>query len=231
VNWDLRHEVLSAQGFVMPAVASEGRGGRAGGRGGRGGGRGGFAGINPGMIPQGRGGPEYEPGVPRSVGPRGAFVAPGTYTVTLQAGDQRVRETVRVNGDPALPLTVAQHREREGFQLQLADMLAEMVTMSQELANLRRDLTAQRDAAAAASPARAAADSSLERLTNVERSFVSGPVSMLGRINQLNGAFNGSGAQQGSFQPPTPPMRAQAREIRVVIDQVKAELGVVSRRR
>jgi hypothetical protein len=231
VNWDLRHEVLSAPGFVMPAVASEGRAGRGGGRGGRGGGRGGFAGVNPGMIPQGRGGPTYEPGVPRSVGARGAFVAPGTYTVTLQAGEQRVRETVRVIGDPALPLTVAQHREREGFQLQLADMLTEMVTMSQELANLRRDFTARRDAAAAGSPARAAADSSLERLTNVERSFVSGPVSMQGRINQLNGAFNGSGAQQGTFHPPTPPMKAQAQELRAAMDRVKAELAVVSRRR
>lgn len=231
VNWDLRHAALSAQGFVMPTVAMEGGRGR-GGRGGRagGGGRGGFPGAEPAEGMTGRGGSTYAPGVPRSVGARGAFVSPGSYTVTLQAGDQRATEAVRVVADPLLPLTVAQHKERESFQLQLADMLAEIVSMSQRLATLRRDLTAQRDGAAAGSPARAAAESRLERLAGVERSFVEGPVAMQGRINQLSGAFNGSGAQQGSLYPPTPPMRAQAAEVRTSIERVRAELAVVSGR-
>jgi hypothetical protein len=70
----------------------------------------------------------------------------------------------------------------------------------------------------------------MERLAGVERSFIAGPATMLGRINQLSSGFNGSGAQQGSLYPPTPPMRAQAREIRTSIDRVKAEFGVLSRR-
>ncbi|HEX9563117.1 MAG TPA: hypothetical protein VF981_04070 [Gemmatimonadaceae bacterium] len=233
VNWDLRHAPLSAAGFVLPAVASEGgRGARGGGRGGRGGGRGGFPGgqaPNPGVAGGGRGGSTYEPGVPRSVGARGAFVSPGTYTVTLQGGDQKATETVRVLHDSLLPLSVAQHREREGFQLQLADMLGEIVSMSQQLATLRRETTAQRDAATPGSPARTAAESRLERVTEVERSFIAGPVTLQGRINQLSGAFNGSGAQQGSLYPPTSAMRAQAGEIRTSIDRVKAQLAVVSR--
>jgi len=222
VNWDLRHAPLSSAGFVMPTVAVQG--GR-GGRGGRGGGRGGFPGGGGG----GRG-PEYAYPVPHNIGARGALVSPGTYTVTIEAGDQRASETVRVLADPLLPLTVAQHKEREGFQLRLADMLAEIVTMSQQVANLKRDVTAQRDGAAAGSPARTAAEERLSRIEDVERSFLAGPVAMQGRINQLSSVFNGSGAQQGSLYPPTPPMRAQAAEVRAAIDKVKAELAVVSRR-
>lgn len=225
VNWDLRHAVLSATNVTMPSIAAEGAGGR-GGRGGRGGGRG--AGGGGDEAGGGRGSPYPYP-VPHNLGARGAFVSPGTYTVTLQAGDARATETIRVLADPLLPLTVAQHKEREAFQLELADMLGEIATMSQQLATLRREVTARRDAAAAGSPARTAAESSLERLTGIERSFVASLAFAPGRINQLQGTFNGSGAQQGSLYPPTPPMRAQAREIRGSIDRLKREMAVVSR--
>jgi hypothetical protein len=156
--------------------------------------------------------------VPRSLGARGAFVSPGTYTIALQAGDAKATETVRVLHDPLLTLTVAQHKEREQFQLDLTDMLAEIVAMSQQLAKARADLTA-----------RGGADSSLARLTNVERSFVTSVGQAQGRIMQLYGHFNGSGAQQGSLYPPTAGMKAQAREIRGAIDRLKRELAVVSR--
>jgi hypothetical protein len=56
----------------------------------------------------------------------------------LQAGDARATETIRVLADPLLPLTVAQHKERESFQLELGDKLGEVVTMSQQLATMRR---------------------------------------------------------------------------------------------
>ena len=108
-------------------------------------------------------------------------------------------------------------------------MLGEIITMSQQLANARRDLTARRDGAAAGSAARTEADSSLARLTNVERSFVMTLGVAQGRIMQMYGSFNGSGAQQGSLYPPTAPMKAQAREIRAAIDRVKRDMAVVSR--
>ena len=177
----------------------------------------------------GRGNDPYPYEVPRSLGARGAFVSPGTYTVTLQAGDAKATETIRVNADPLLNITVAQHKERGGFQLEMADMLAEIVTMSQQLATTRRDLTSRRDAAAAGSAARTAADSSLARLTTVERSFVTSLAPAQGRINQLYGSFNGSGAQQGSLYPPTSSMKAAGRDIRAAIDRVKREMAVVSR--
>lgn len=149
--------------------------------------------------------------------------------MTLQAGDAKATETIRVLADPLLQITLAQHKEREGFQLEMTDMLGEIVTMSQQLANVRRDLTARRDGAAAGSAARTEADSALARLTNVERSFVTALGAAQGRIQQLYGSFNGGGAQQGSLYPPTAPMKAQAREIRAAIDRVKREMAVVSR--
>ena len=166
--------------------------------------------------------------VPRSLGARGAFVSPGTYAVTLQAGDARATETVRVVADPLLPLTVAQHKEREAFQLEMADMLAELVTMSQQLAARRRDLTAQRDAAPG-SPAGAAAATNLTNLTQLERTFVASVGQAQGRIMQLYNSFNGSGAQQGSLYPPTAAMKAQARDLRGIVDRLKREMAVGSR--
>jgi hypothetical protein len=177
----------------------------------------------------GRADDPYPYEVPRSLGARGAFVSPGTYTITLQAGDAKATETVRVLHDPLLPLTVAQHKERETFQIELADMVAEIVTLSQQLAKARTDLTARRDAAATGSAARTAADSSLASLTTIERSFVTNVGAAQGRIMQMYGSFNGSGAQQGSLYPPTAGMKAQAREIRGAIDRLKREIGVVSR--
>ena len=177
----------------------------------------------------GRANDPYPYPVPRSLGARGAFVSPGTYTVTLQAGDARATETIRVLPDPLLPLTVAQHRERETFQLQLADALGEIVAMSQQLAQLRRDLTARRDAASAGSAARLGADTSLARLTNFERSFVASISIAQGRINQLYGSFNGGGAQQGSLYPPTASMKALARDVLGAVDRIKREMAVVSR--
>ncbi|HSA55295.1 MAG TPA: hypothetical protein VLE53_06300 [Gemmatimonadaceae bacterium] len=229
VNWDLRHAVPSLDGFVMPAsaIAAGGRGGR-GGRGGGGGGGGGRGAAPAGGDEMGggdAGGWGWTP--PRSFGARGPYVAPGTYTVTLDAGGTKVSETVRVLADPVLGLSVAQHREREAFLLEAIDMLKETTAMSQQIATLRRDLTARRDAAAEGSPARASADQALERLTAAERSFVAGPVMLRGRLTSLLSAFNGSGVQPGTLYPPSPPQRAQAREARAALDRVRRELAVL----
>ncbi len=60
------------------------------------------------------------PPLPRPVTPRGPWVSPGTYTVTLHAGGARSAGTLVVKPDPGMPaLTVAQYRARETFLLDL----------------------------------------------------------------------------------------------------------------
>jgi len=50
----------------------------------------------------------------------GPWVSPGTYTVTLKAGNAAAKQTVRVQGDPGKPaLTEAQYRARERFLVEL----------------------------------------------------------------------------------------------------------------
>ena len=62
---------------------------------------------------------EALPRPPRTLAPRGPFVSPGRYTVTLTANGTRVTQSVDVQGDPEMPLTPAQYRDREAFLVDL----------------------------------------------------------------------------------------------------------------
>jgi hypothetical protein len=58
------------------------------------------------------------PGLPRPVGPRGPLVAPGPYTVTLEADGHRYERELVVRRDPRMPtLTGDDYRAREAFLL------------------------------------------------------------------------------------------------------------------
>ncbi len=59
------------------------------------------------------------PRPPRPIAPQGPFVSPGTYGVTLEAGGVKTTGTVHVDGDPEMPLTLAQYRDREAFLVDL----------------------------------------------------------------------------------------------------------------
>lgn len=60
---------------------------------------------------------------PRPTAPEGPWVSPGTYTVTLQAGDARATRTVEVRGDPGKPaITLTQYKNREAFLLDVLDL-------------------------------------------------------------------------------------------------------------
>src|SRR5919106_2048562 len=132
VNWDLRHEPPPAGAF-----APGGAGGAGGGAGA--GGTAQAAGL---------------PALPHPTGPRGPHVSPGTYTVTLEAGDVKVTQTVEVKGDPLMPITLAQHKEREDFLVQVLDdqrrgaevaqraraLPDSLSALRQRVAEVRRDL-------------------------------------------------------------------------------------------
>jgi photosystem II stability/assembly factor-like uncharacterized protein len=89
--------------------------------------------------PEDRAGGEVR--LPHPVTPRGPFVSPGRYTATLEADGARATQTIEVRGDPMLPLTEAQHRERESFLLEVLDLQRRVAAM-QASASPPRELQA-----------------------------------------------------------------------------------------
>jgi photosystem II stability/assembly factor-like uncharacterized protein len=153
----------------------------------------------------------------REIEDRGPFVSPGTYTVSLEAGGVKVSQQVRVKGDPLLPLTLAQHRERETFLVEVRDFQREVGLMVTGLAAQRRDAATRGDSA------------EVNRITAIQRRLQMGNRSVVSRLNNLAGSFNGEGAQQGSLYPPTAAHRAELAEIRKVILEVRGQVATDSR--
>ena len=60
--------------------------------------------------------------VPRTLENRGPFVSPGVYTAELSAQGGTHSRDFQVRGDPDLPLTVEDYREREAFLLELLSL-------------------------------------------------------------------------------------------------------------
>jgi hypothetical protein len=139
------------------------------------------------------------PVLPRPTTPRGPFVSPGIYTVTLDAGGASAARTVEVRSDPLLSLTAEQWREREDFLTGLLGMQDDVWGTERRANELERATAAERDAASEE-------DERLEAL-KVRADSVSELTRRLRRLRiqiyGLAGAFNGSGVRQGSLQPPT----------------------------
>lgn len=86
----------------------------------------------------------------RPIGPRGPFVAPGTYDIALEANNARSTRALVVGGDPLMPtLTDGDYRARESFLLAAHDVerRAGQAADSAATPGDRRDLNAVRRAA------------------------------------------------------------------------------------
>ncbi len=78
--------------------------------------------AGPAAAPVAAEGREAEP-MPHPLGPRGPFVSPGTYTVTLESGGAHPRQDVMVRGDPLMPMLGDEdYRARERFLLGTMDI-------------------------------------------------------------------------------------------------------------
>jgi photosystem II stability/assembly factor-like uncharacterized protein len=208
VNWDLRHvpppSAAGAGGFGGGEEGGGGGGGGApagGGRGGRGGGRGATATADAPVVVQ-------LPIPTHDIGNRGPYVSPGTYKVTLEVDGDTTSRAVSVRGDPALPLTLAQHQEREKFLLDVQDLQNKVEDRVAEL-RLRR---------AAASGAEA------DRLGTLERRLTAGRDAPRAKLGSVARNFNGTGAEQGSLYPPTSTHRLVVAEARAELAAVEKEL-------
>jgi photosystem II stability/assembly factor-like uncharacterized protein len=184
-SWDLRH---------VPPPAVAGAGGGGGGE--EGGGGGGAEGGKSLPIP------------PHDIGARGPFVSPGTYRVTLDVDGDTTSRTFEVRSDPALQVTLAQHRAREAFLLDVADVQKRTEERASDIRSRRSSMTGP-DA---------------ERLAALERRLTGGRESVRSKLGTITRAYNGAGAQQGSFMPPTTTQKQLLAEAKAELAAVEKEL-------
>ncbi len=208
VTWDLRHvpppATAGGGGFGGGEEGGGGGGGggapEAGGGGGRGGGRGAGA-------PRGDA-PIQLPIPTHDIGNRGPYVAPGMFKVTLNVDGDTTTRSFEVRGDPGLTVTLAQHRAREAF---LLDVQATQVQIEQRIVDLR----ARRAAASGADA---------ERFQALERRLSAGRDAPRGKLGGIARTYNGTGAQQGSFFPPTTLQRQTLAEAKAELAAIEKEL-------
>ncbi len=214
VNWDLR--------FAAPTGT-----GRSGGGGGgeEGGGGGGPGSQKPGVI--------QLPVPSHDIATRGAMVAPGTFKVTLEVDGAAVESrTFTVRADPASRATLAEHKAREAFVVEVAALQSKVEAMGTAL-------TAKRTAAAGDEAA---------RLQAIETRLLGGggrggrggagggaggpgggrgnavqPVRT--RLGGLQNVYLSSGARTGTVAPPTGAMRATLAEVKADLAAIEREIA------
>ncbi len=138
------------------------------------------------------------PALKRSTDPRGPFVAPGRYTVTLEAGGSTSTRTVEVRGDPEMPtITQARYESRERFLVGLLGMQHEVFEAAQRAEALEEELSETAD-----DEQIEAAEEHAQRLNGLRRG-----------IYGLANTFNRSGVRQPTLYPPTDEHRRRKRQL------------------
>jgi hypothetical protein len=142
------------------------------------------------------------------IGLRGPYVSPGMYKVTLDVDGDTVSRTFEVRGDPMANLTVAQQKAREAFLIDVQNL---QLHSEQLVATVRaRRLAASGDEAT--------------RLQALERRLTGGRDAPRAKLSSIAGAFNGSGAQQGSMSTPTGQQRRMFGEAKAELTAVEKEI-------
>jgi photosystem II stability/assembly factor-like uncharacterized protein len=208
VNWDLRYPVPVAIG-------------RGGGGGEEGAGAGGPGSEKPGVV--------QLPVPSHEIGPRGPHVAPGTFKVSLEVDGTPVgAQTFDVRADPASSVTLAQHKAREAFSVEVMDLLARVETLSKEIAAKRAGATGaeatrlqaleQALVGAAGRGGRGGGGASAAVATG--RPPIQ-PVRQ--RLSALMNAFVGSGARTGTLSAPTATMTAALAEAKADLADIEKQ--------
>ena len=128
--------------------------------------------------------------------PKGPFVRPGTYTVTLRAGDAEATESFEVRGDREIALTDEEWAERETFLVDLLGHQRSVFEAAQRADEVHETLKARLDERGGqAEELRALVDSAEARADDLG--------TLRYRIYSLASTFNWSGVTQPSLHPPT----------------------------
>ena len=152
-----------------------------------------------------------DPDLPRSIEQRGPWVSPGTYTVTVDARGTHASTTLEVRGDPEMPITVAEYRERERF-------MVDALTLTQEIQAFMREH--------GVGGGRRGRGRGFGRGGGPPLNTPAGRLAAAARaIQQVYGALNGNAVRPGTLYPPTHDQRQAVAEARRIFAEVRAELG------
>ncbi len=138
--------------------------------------------------------------------PKGPFVQPGTYTVTLQADDAEASETVEVRGDPEIAITAEEWRQREEFLVDLLDAQRNIFRAAQRADSLHEALEEEREAQEENEEIAVLADSAEARADELS--------GIRYGLYGLASEFNWSGVTQPSLHPPTQTHRERKERLR-----------------
>jgi len=144
--------------------------------------------------------------LPQPIGERGPFVSPGTYSVELSANGRSNSQQLIVRGDPDMPLTADQWRERESFLVDLQDTRRQIADASRAASEALRRLDTRSNSADVVRAIE-------QQLRTLRRS-----------ADNLAAGFNGNGARQGSLYGPTAGHRELKRRLDQSVEQLVAEL-------
>lgn len=200
INWDLRYAPATLAGPT-----------RAGGE----------EGPSPETMGGGRNPARVALPIPaHNIGPRGFYVSPGMYTVTMDVDGMRRSRTFEVRGDPTMMETVADHRAREAFLLEVQDvqvkLAAATVAFRTKLGEAKGADSTRLNALAqrlGLLPPTRGATSQARRPT--------GPAAALAG---LAGSWNGSGARHGGLQAPSGTQRAVLTQAKGALAEIEREL-------
>ena len=150
------------------------------------------------------------PALRHSLEPKGPFVSPGLYAVTMTAGETEVTRRVEVQPDPKIDLTPAEWQAREAFLVELLQMQREAWNAAESMTSLSDSLRSRRDAMEEAgnlTDAFAARVDSVDALADRLRD-------VRGDLYGLASAFNTSGVTQPTLHPPTATQRQRLNVLR-----------------
>jgi hypothetical protein len=147
------------------------------------------------------------------------------FKVTLEVDGSPVESrTFEVRADPASSVTLAQHKAREAFVVEVMDLLAQVEKLAADLRTRRTAATADEATRLQALETRLVGASG-GRGGRGAAAPGAGPAPVQPvrpRLSALINAFVGSGARTGTLTPPTGTMRAGLAE-------AKADLAAIER--
>ncbi|MFB6272402.1 MAG: hypothetical protein ABEL51_05855, partial [Salinibacter sp.] len=152
--------------------------------------------------------------------PKGPFVRPGTYSVTLHAGETVQTETVEVRGDSKIDLTAEQWRARESFLLDVLEAQRTAFHAAQRADSLHERLQSVVESRDASDKLAALADTAEARADELG--------DLQDDVYGLAGVFNWSYVTQPSLHPPTPTHRQRFERLQERLRTARKELKTLS---